>query len=70
MCINGIAAGYFIARGIVEWPAALLILGGAVIGGYGGARLARSIGREKARAAVVVIGLFITALLFWRQAGR
>jgi len=70
MCINGIAAGYFIARGIVEWPAALLILGGAVVGGYGGARLARRIGREKARAAVVVIGLFISALLFWRQLGR
>ena len=70
MCINGIAAGYFIVRGIVDWPAALLILGGAVAGGYGGARLARRIGREKARAAVVVIGLFITALLFWKQAGR
>jgi uncharacterized protein len=70
MCINGIAAAYFIAKGIVEWPAALMILGGAVAGGYGGARLARRIGREKARAAVVVIGLFITALLFWRQAGR
>jgi uncharacterized membrane protein YfcA len=74
MCINGIAAGYFILRGIVDWPAALLILGGAVAGGYGGARLARRIGREKARAAVVVIGLFITALLYlkqaWNQAGR
>jgi uncharacterized protein len=74
MCINGIAAGYFIAKGIVEWPAALLILGGAVAGGYGGARLARRIGREKARAAVVVIGLVITALLYlkqaWSPAGR
>lgn len=70
MCINGIAAGYFIAKGVVEWPTALMILGGAVAGGYGGALLARRIGREKARAAVVVIGLFITALLFWRQAGR
>jgi uncharacterized membrane protein YfcA len=70
MCINGIAAAYFIVRGIVDWPSALVILGGAVAGGYGGARLARRIGREKARAAVVVIGLFITALLFWRQAGR
>jgi uncharacterized membrane protein YfcA len=73
MCINGVAAAYFIVRGIVVWPAALVILAGAVAGGYGGARLARSIGREKARAAVVVIGLFVTALLFWhqwRQLGR
>ena len=70
MCINGIAAGSFILRGIVDWPSALIILGGAIAGGYGGARLARSIGREKARAAVVVIGVFITALLFWKQAGR
>jgi uncharacterized protein len=51
----------------VVWPAALVIVVGATLGGYGGARFARRIGKEKARAAVVVIGLLVTAILFWQR---
>jgi len=64
ICINGLAAGYFIARGAVIWPLALAMLGGAIAGGYAGARFARRIGRERARVAVIVIGFFVTAVLF------
>ena len=66
MCVNAVAAAYFIARGAVAWPAALVMIGGAVAGGYGGARFARRIGKEKARAAVIVIGFGIAVLLFVR----
>jgi uncharacterized membrane protein YfcA len=66
-CINAVAAGYFIAKGAVVWPVALVTIVGATLGGYGGARFARRIGKEKARAAVVVIGLLVTALLFWQR---
>ncbi|MEP7012238.1 MAG: sulfite exporter TauE/SafE family protein [Acidobacteriota bacterium] len=67
LCINLIAAGLFIARGAVVWPVALVMIPCAILGGYGGARLARFIGREKARAAVVGIGIAMAALLFWQQ---
>ncbi len=67
MCINAIAAAYFIFRGAVDWPAALLMAGAAIVGGYGGARFARKIGRDRARKAVVVIGFAITALLLLRR---
>jgi uncharacterized membrane protein YfcA len=67
-CINGVAAAYFILRGAVVWPIALLMMAGSIAGGYGGARLARVIGKEKARAAVVVIGFVVTAILFWQRA--
>jgi hypothetical protein len=66
MCINAVAAAYFIFRGAVQWPAALVMIGGAVAGGYGGARFARRIGKQKSRAAVIVIGFGIAALLFFR----
>ena len=66
LCINGLAAAYFIARGAVDWPAAVVMILGAVAGGYAGARFARSIGKEKARAAVVVIGLAVAAVLLLR----
>ena len=65
--INSVAAAWFIVQGAVDWPAALVLAVGAVAGGYGGARLARRIGQKKARAAVVVIGLLVTAVLFWQQ---
>jgi uncharacterized membrane protein YfcA len=67
LCINLIAAGLFIARGAVAWPATLLMIPCAILGGYGGARLARFIGRDRARAAVVGIGVAMAALLFWQQ---
>ncbi|HEX4966269.1 MAG TPA: sulfite exporter TauE/SafE family protein [Thermoanaerobaculia bacterium] len=69
-CINVVAAGYFIFKGAVVWPSALVIVGGAATGGYAGARFARRIGKEKARAAVVIIGLVVTAILFWQQAAK
>jgi uncharacterized protein len=67
MCINFVAAAYFIFRGAVDWPAALIMAGAAIAGGYGGARFARRIGRERARKAVVVIGFAITAILLLRR---
>ena len=70
LCINCVAAGYFIFRGAVAWPAALVLAVGAVLGGYGGARFAKRIGQGKARAAVVVIGLLVTAILVWQQLAR
>jgi hypothetical protein len=70
LTINSVAAVYFIVRGAVAWAPALVMIAGAIAGGYGGARFARYIGQERARAAVVVIGLLMTALLFWQQAGR
>jgi len=67
-CINGVAAAYFILRGAVVWPVALLMMAGSIAGGYGGARLAQVIGKERARNAVVVVGLVVTAILFWQRA--
>lgn len=69
LAINGVAAAYFIACRAVEWPAALVMIAGAVVGGYGGARFARSIGQDRARLAVVGIGLLVAALLAWQQWG-
>jgi uncharacterized membrane protein YfcA len=67
LCINSVAAAWFIYRGAVDWPAALVLAVGAIAGGYGGARFAKRIGQKKARASVVVIGLLVTAILFWQQ---
>ncbi len=67
ICINGVASAWFISHGVVIWPLALLMMAGAIAGGWVGAGFARSIGKEKARIAVVVIGLGITLVLFLQQ---
>lgn len=65
--INAIACAAFIAAGIVAWPEALTMMTGAVLGGFAGAKLTRFIGRDKARAGVIVVGLFVTAMLLVRR---
>lgn len=57
LCINGIAALYFVSQGAVLWPDALVMIVGQIAGGYGGARIARRLGRRFMRRAVVVIGV-------------
>lgn len=70
MAINSVAALYFIVRGVVHWPEAAVMIAGATLGGYAGARFARKIGKEKARGAVIVIGLLVAVLLYLYQNRR
>ena len=57
MTINLVAACYFIFVGLVHWPEALVMAIGAIVGGYGGAGLARRLGAKFVRWAVIVIGV-------------
>ena len=63
--INAVACAAFIVAGLVEWNAALIVMAGAIAGGLVGAKFARRIGKDKARWAVVVVGLGVTAKLMW-----
>jgi uncharacterized protein len=67
VCINVIASFYFMVWGPVHWPAALVMTIGAIAGGYGGAGLARRMGRRFARGAVIFIGLAMTLSLLFRR---
>ncbi len=63
MCINAMAALTFVANGTVNWPVALAMAAGGLVGGYGGARLALGIGQTWVRRAVVTIGFAAFAWL-------
>ena len=64
VCINGVAAIYFVLASAVMWRDVLIMAGGSIVGGLLGARLARRLGRKFVRAAVVVIGIVMTVALF------
>jgi uncharacterized membrane protein YfcA len=66
ICINGVAAVYFIASGAVIWSDVLVMTFAAVAGGYAGARLAYRLGRRFVRLAVIFIGLLMSVSLFFK----
>jgi len=52
---------------VVYWPQAILMIIGAILGGYFGAYFARKTKPEYVRAIVIVIGFGLSAYFFWRQ---
>jgi uncharacterized protein len=67
LCINGIAAFYFIAAGRVSWPYALAMAIGAMAGGIAGAGVARRLGQRTVRHLVVAIGVAMAISLMLRR---
>ena len=67
-CINGVAVVIFIMDDVILWPQAIMLMGGAVLGGYVGARIARRLPRQLVRYFVVGYGLFMSGYFFWASA--
>jgi uncharacterized protein len=67
MCINGVAAIYFMVVGLVEWRVAAVMAVGAIVGGYGSAGIARWLGPRAVRRVVIGIGLAMTISLLIKQ---
>jgi uncharacterized membrane protein YfcA len=65
--INGMASALFIAKGLVHWPEALMMVVGSVLGGYFGADTARKLGPQVVRRIVIGIGLVAAVTLAIRQ---
>jgi uncharacterized membrane protein YfcA len=63
-CINGVAVIIFIAKGVVEWPQAILMVIGAIIGGFGGAYFARKLNPLWVRWFVIFVGVSMTIYFF------
>ena len=62
--LNGIAVVCFVIAGKVAWVPALIMLVGAMAGGYVGARVARRMNPDHVRLLVIAIGLTMSAALF------
>jgi uncharacterized membrane protein YfcA len=64
--INGAAVVTFIAARQVVWPQGILMIVGAVAGGYGGAHYAQKIDPRWVRASVICVGTGMTIYFLWR----
>ncbi len=65
--INVVAAVWFIAAGMVNWPQALALTAGALAGYYCGAHFSQRIPPRRVRHLITAIGFIISAVMFWRQ---
>ncbi len=64
--INGVAIVTFVLAKAIVWPAALVMIAGAAMGGYGAARIAQRLNPKLVRAFVVVVGVTMAAYFLWR----
>jgi uncharacterized membrane protein YfcA len=65
--INGVAVVAFAIAGAIAWPEALVMVVGAIIGGYGGAALAHRVPARYVRWFAITVGLVISAYFFIKQ---
>jgi len=63
-CINGIAVLIFIGAKAISWPEAIIMIIGALLGGFGGAYYARKISPKIVRGFVIVVALTMTIYFF------
>lgn len=64
--INVIAFVYFALRGLVVWNIAIVMALGAILGGFGGARLAKRVDQRVLRFFVIAVGLVVSAWFFFK----
>jgi uncharacterized protein len=67
LLMNAVAAVLFAVSGIVNWPVALAMASGGILGGYGGARLAQRVGQAPVRRMITIIGFAAFAYLLARN---
>ena len=63
-CINGVAVVTFIIAGAVYWPEAIVMILGAIIGGFSGASIARKLDQRIVRGFVILVGTVMTIYFF------
>ena len=64
--INGAAVVTFIVAKAVLWPQAVLMIVGAIVGGYGGAHMAQRLNPKLVRGFVILVGFSMTAYFLYR----
>ncbi len=62
--INGVAVITFIIAGAVFWLQAIVMIVGAIVGGYGSAFFARKLDTRLVRGFVIIVGVGMTIYFF------
>jgi hypothetical protein len=66
MAINGVAALVFVMTGAIYWPQGIVMIAGAITGGYLAAHYAQKLPQILIRRFVILVGLGMTAYFFYK----
>ncbi len=64
--VNGLAVAIFVISGRVYWPQGIVLMAGAIVGGYTGAFYAQRLPSERVRSFIIGVGVFMTIYFFIR----
>jgi len=64
--INLVAAAWFTASGLIDWPRMALMTAGALLGYYAASTCSQRLPQTAVRHLISAIGLIITAVMFWK----
>ncbi len=64
--INGVAVIAFVVARAVYWPQAVVMIAGAIVGGYFGAHYAQRLPQLWIRRFVIAVGSAMTLYFFWK----
>ena len=64
--LSAISVLVFALAGLVEWPQAILMMVGAILGGYAGAPVARALPKSVIKGLIAAIGFGMAAVFFLR----
>jgi len=65
--INAVAALWFIIAGLIDWPKAGVMTGGAILGYYLGSHCAQKISQQRVRQIITAIGFILSGVTFWQE---
>jgi uncharacterized protein len=68
--INGVAVITFVIARAVIWLPAIVMVVGAIVGGFGGAYVARRLDARFIRGFVILVGISMTIFFFLRSIGK
>jgi uncharacterized membrane protein YfcA len=64
--INGVATITFVISGAIAWPQAIVMIAGAILGGYFAAHFAQKLPQAWTRSFVILVGAGMTVYFFFR----
>jgi len=65
--INLVAAAWFVFAGLIAWPKAIVMIGGALLGYFLGAHYAQRISQNRVRQIIAAIGFILSAITFYQE---
>ncbi|MDB6111634.1 MAG: hypothetical protein JWR69_3384, partial [Pedosphaera sp.] len=68
--INLVASVWFIYAGLIQWPQAVVMTLGAVIGYYLGSHYSQRIPQKRVRQIITAIGFILSAVTFYKEFAR